>query len=590
MFARSYSSFLFQILISKPMLGIASSPTVDLTPRDEGESIWGPLEQNILDSIGAFGSSLWDSVLGNDFSLPPSIIEVPAAVPTTVPELEKTPEEEVNGAQKKDPVSPPEPEWQTQPWESEECDDSPPVGAPDVVCDKKVGIKRIIFARDCGNRAENAVVAAVLAQTVEAGTEISTSIDDDCGEIFWTGKLTEKGVDYMRSKDGVLGVEDDLPVEFAGERATASAAQAQGGKSYHTAAGEREGRTKNEYERGSSGSSIKKNMATRPHKSQKRDGKIIVQSQATTSESLAFVSTAPGYKLSRNFFYYSAAGEGITVYIIDSGANPTHPEFRSGVIKRWIYAFDCGPPESDHHIDGHGSCIASKIAGVESGVAKKASLVIVKTMPDVSSSLDGLMKVINDLRKREMAGGKSFLPGYSVLTIAWRIKLPPGGGSLIQETLTRLTYKMIKSYGLVIVTAASKDPAPVPDFDFPDSLVDSLPIIEVGAADSKTGKTLPWSRGHPVSLPITAPGVVLCAGGAEGEDGLVEQKGSSFAAAAVAGLAAYFLSFDDVGPMLRKDPENVPNAVKEYILKTAYIRPGAKDRSIWNGVIYDGPD
>ena len=569
------------------MLGIFSSPTVALTPRDEGESLWGPLEQNILDSIGALGSSLSDSVLGNDFSLPPSA-KAPAAVPT-VPELENS-AQEINGAQK-DPVSPPEPEWQTQSWGSEECDDSPPVGAPEVVCDKKVGIKRIIFARDCANRAENAAVEAALAQTVEAGTEISTTIDDDCGEIFWTGKLTEKGVDYMRSKDGVLGVEDDLPVELAGETMTASA-QAQGGDSYHTAAGE--GSTTNEYERRSG--SIKKNMA-RKHKSQKRDS-IIVQSRVTTSESLAFVSTAPGHKVSR-YYYYSAAGEGITVYIIDSGANPTHPEFRSGVIKRWIYTFDSVPVESDHHIDGHGSCIASKIAGVESGVAKKASLVIVKAMPEVSSSLDALMKVINDLRKRGLAGG-DFIPGYNVLTISWRIELRQGAGSLIQERLTSLISKMVFSYGLVIVSAASKDPPTVNKFDFPASLVVSLPIIEVGAADSKNGKTFPWSRGDPLSLPVIAPGVVLCVGtgtglpGAGGdsrvggvgggENNLVEQQGSSFAAASVAGLAAYFLSLEDVGSMLRKDPENVPNAVKEYILKLAYIRPGARDRSIWNGL------
>lgn len=569
------------------MLGIASPPpsTVALTPRDEGESFWGPLEQNILDSIGTFGSSLWDSVLGNHFSLPPSTIEAPAAVP---PDTELENPQEVNGAREKIPVSPPEPEWQTQPRESEECNDIPPVGAPEEVCDKKVGIKRIIFARDCGNRAENAAIAAVLAQTVEAGTEISTTKDDDCGEIFWTGKLTEKGVDYIRSKDGVLGVEDDLPVEFAGERATASAAQAQAGNFYNTAAGEEEGRIKNEYESGSSGSWIKKNVTTMLHKPQKRDDTIIVQSLVTTSESLAFVSTAPGYKLSRNFYYYSVAGVGITVYIIDSGANPTHPEFRSRVIKRWIYAFDCGPPESDYNLDGHGSCVASKVAGVESGVAKKASLVIVKTKPNVSSSLDGLMKVINDLRKRETAGGE-VVPGYNVVTIAWRIKLQQGEGALIQERLTGLINKMIKLYGLVIVTAASKDRPGIRNFDFPASLVDSLPIIEVGAADSKTGKTLTWSRGHPVSLPVTAPGVVLCAGGAEEGDHLVKRHGSSFAAATVAGLAAYFLSLDDVGPMLRNDPKNVPNAVKEYILKTAYIRPGATDRSIWNGVIYDGP-
>lgn len=79
------------------MLGIASSPTVALTPRDEGESLWGPLEQNILDSIGAFGSSLWDSVRGNDFSLPPPK-EGPSGSSHSS-EYEKTPQE-INSAQK----------------------------------------------------------------------------------------------------------------------------------------------------------------------------------------------------------------------------------------------------------------------------------------------------------------------------------------------------------------------------------------------------------------------------------------------------------------------------------------------------------
>lgn len=87
-------------------------------------------------------------------------------------------------------------------------------------------------------------------------------------------------------------------------------------------------------------------------------------------------------------------------------------------------------------------------------------------------------------------------------------------------------------------------------------------------------------------LAVTAPGVVLCAGL---ESGLVEQKGSSFAAAAVSGLAAYFLSLNDVGQMLRRRTGKVPNAVKEYILKIAFIRPRARDRSIWNGLRYDGP-
>lgn len=394
-------------------------------------------------------------------------------------------------------------------------------------------------------------------------------MNDDCGELFWTGKLTEEGVHYMRSRDGVLGGEDDIPVELAGETA-----KAQGRNSYH---GAREG-SPNEYER-RSGSS--KNMAI--HQSQKRDT-IIVQDALTTSESLAFVSTTPGYPISR-YFYYSAAGEGISVYVIDSGANPTHPKFRSGVIKRWIYTYDCAPQESDLHIDGHGSCIASKIAGVESGVAKKASFVIVKAMPAMSSSLDALTKVANDLRKRQLDG--ETLPGYNVLNIVWRLKFRQGKGELIQETPTSLISKMIKVYGLVIVCAASKGPISINKFDFPSSLAMDLPIIEVGAADSKNGETFPWSIGDPL-LTVTAPGVVLCAAGLE--EGLVEQTGSFYAAAAVSGLAAYLLSLKNVGPMLRRGtPDKVPNAVKEYVVKIAYIRPHTRDRSIWNGLRYDGP-
>lgn len=69
------------------------------------------------------------------------------------------------------------------------------------MCKKKISIKRIIFARDCESHDQNTAIAVVLAQTVEASTEISTTVDDDYGVLFWTGKLSEEGADYMRSKN-----------------------------------------------------------------------------------------------------------------------------------------------------------------------------------------------------------------------------------------------------------------------------------------------------------------------------------------------------------------------------------------------------
>lgn len=92
--------------------------------------------------------------------------------------------------------------------------------------------------------------------------------------------------------------------------------------------------------------------------------------------------------------------------MIDTGANLTNPELSSDIIRRWIYAYNCVPRESDNHPEGHGLCVASKIAGVESGVAKKVSLVIVKATIDLSSTLDAYVKILNDLRRRQMEGEK----------------------------------------------------------------------------------------------------------------------------------------------------------------------------------------
>lgn len=145
-----------------------SSLDAVLASRCEGESVWDPLEQNVLETIGAFfGIGVWDSIINNDFSVP-SI-----AAPAIVPDLEKKPQQ-ANGAQKY-PGLPYELELQTPPWKSKECNDSPIVGAPDEACDKKVGIKRIVFVQDCGNQYQNAAIAVVLAQTIEVGTEISTT-------------------------------------------------------------------------------------------------------------------------------------------------------------------------------------------------------------------------------------------------------------------------------------------------------------------------------------------------------------------------------------------------------------------------------
>jgi cerevisin len=140
--------------------------------------------------------------------------------------------------------------------------------------------------------------------------------------------------------------------------------------------------------------------------------KVISQSRG------ASLSELPGYA------YDSRGGRGITVYIIDTGINPNHEvrlthyqesvgltrfqEFRNmhGSI-RWLYL--PGQPRIEGDNVGHGTCIASKIAGPVFGVAKSANIVVVrvdlvngKVLP--SSAIAALGVVARDITLNGLQG------------------------------------------------------------------------------------------------------------------------------------------------------------------------------------------
>lgn len=116
-----------------------------------------------------------------------------------------------------------------------------------------------------------------------------------------------------------------------------------------------------------------------------------------------------------DYVSYSAAGEGSTIYIIDTGLNPLHTEFSLGVVKRWIFANGVAKTEADDDSSSHGTCTAYKIAGRVFGVAKNASLIVVKRSLKLSSWLDAMAKVANDLRRRARAG--ELIADYNFINI-----------------------------------------------------------------------------------------------------------------------------------------------------------------------------
>lgn len=84
-------------------------------------------------------------------------------------------------------------------------------------------------------------------------------------------------------------------------------------------------------------------------------------------------------------------GRGVDVYVLDTGLDTNHDDFKSGdsdrVVANVFSAFDASP-SSNNDVDGHGTHCAGTIGGLNVGVAPKANIYGVKVLNDAGSGSD----------------------------------------------------------------------------------------------------------------------------------------------------------------------------------------------------------
>ncbi|KAJ3412763.1 subtilisin-like serine protease [Chytridiales sp. JEL 0842] len=107
----------------------------------------------------------------------------------------------------------------------------------------------------------------------------------------------------------------------------------------------------------------------------------------------------PSLPLDGKFHYPKEAGEGVDIYIIDTGISIDHKDF--GGRARWGITTRSGSPDYDDN--GHGSHVAGIAAGNVFGVAKRANLIAVKALDagghgPYSELIDGIQWVANQTR------------------------------------------------------------------------------------------------------------------------------------------------------------------------------------------------
>ncbi|KXX76973.1 Subtilisin-like protease 9 [Madurella mycetomatis] len=257
-----------------------------------------------------------------------------------------------------------------------------------------------------------------------------------------------------------------------------------------------------------------------------------------------------------NYNYDSSAGNGVRVYVLDSGIRIKHEEF--GGRAKWGPNLVSDSPDTDE--TGHGTHVAGIIAGKTYGVAKRATVVSVKILDkngtsSVSRALRGINWVIDDAKRRGVE--KKAVINMSI------------AGE--RSSSFNAGVKAATDAGITVVAAAGNNGTDATDF----SPASAASAITVGAIDEQDQRASFSNWG--TSVDIFAPGVLTLSASSSSNSKSEYMSGTSMATPHVAGLAAYFISKEKLRGV------DVADRIRSVANKGVGDREGSPDRIAYNG-------
>jgi len=120
-----------------------------------------------------------------------------------------------------------------------------------------------------------------------------------------------------------------------------------------------------------------------------------------------------------DIYSYKFRGEEVDVYILDTGIRITHEEFKNG---RAIWGTNTVGDNQNTDCNGHGTHVASTVAGVQYGVAKNATVIAVKVLSCSGSGswagvISGIQWVVNNRRSGRGAVSNMSLGGGYIQSV-----------------------------------------------------------------------------------------------------------------------------------------------------------------------------
>lgn len=288
-----------------------------------------------------------------------------------------------------------------------------------------------------------------------------------------------------------------------------------------------------------------------------------IDTQYNSSRHLARVSRNSKLPINASVNYYHDSrfqGEGVFVYIVDTGVNKDHPEFEGRAIFGADFTSEGGGDQNNH-----GSHVAGIVGSKSYGVAKKVTLVEVKALDklgqgSLSTVLEALEFTVNDRRNRGV-------PGVVNLSL----------GSSRNLVLNQAIEAAFDS-GLVVVVAAGNA-----NIDACLTSPASSPhAITVGAISDKSDSIADFSNWGSC-LDVFASGIQIESVNAFDYHQSLIHSGTSMAAPSVTGIVAILLEKGIPVGEISRQIEQI--STKGRINKNSKrFKPSTPDRIANNGI------
>ncbi|MFD8463730.1 S8 family peptidase [Streptomyces cyaneofuscatus] len=235
-------------------------------------------------------------------------------------------------------------------------------------------------------------------------------------------------------------------------------------------------------------------------------------------------------------FTTTATGDGVKVYVVDTGIEAGHAEFGSRVVKGYDAV---GDGRDGQDCNGHGTHVAGTVGGSVSGVAKDASLVGVRVLNCQGRGTWAGIIAGFDWVAKDAAGSST----PAVLNASL-------GGA--RSRAVDAAVEAVADAGVLPVVAAGNEDQDACDVS--PAAADG--VVTVGASDRQDRETAFSNWGSCVSL--YAPGADIVSAKLGG--GTVSLNGTSMASPHVAGVAALYK---------QDNPSATPAAVTRWLTDTA---------------------